>query len=90
MVLLKAYQNTKGNFYTYGIWPYSDVIIKTMGNLDLLEAMQMIWPNLIWKVIMRAFRKCAVLIEIEWLNQKLWPLSWILSYILVDFIITSP
>ena len=70
IVLLKAYQNTKRNFQnmTYDVTMTS--LLKPWQNSDLRETRQIIYHS---KGNDESFPKMYFFVEIESLNQTLWP-----------------
>ena len=70
IVLLKAYQNTKRNFQKYDLWRHNDVITKNNGKIQISAKPGKLY--IIRKDVMRASQNVSF-IEIESLNQKLWP-----------------
>ena len=70
IVLLKAYQNTKRNFQKYDLWRHNDVITKNNGKIHISAEPGKLY--IIRKEVMRASQNVSF-IEIESLNQKLWP-----------------
>ena len=56
IVLLKAYQNTKGNFQKYDLCCHNDAITKNNGKIRTSAKPDRLY--IIRKVMMGAFRKC--------------------------------
>ena len=70
IVLIKAYQNTKRNFQKYDLWRHNDVITKNNGKIRISSKLGKLY--IIRKEVMKASQNVSF-IEIESLNQKLWP-----------------